>query len=66
MAKKNDEYISLSEALRLIADDPKTAWMPQERLRQAVRNGEVPSRRSGPAKNARYYVRISDLVKAVK
>lgn len=61
-----DEYVPLSRALAWIANHPKHSWMPQQRLRCAVRDGEVPHRRSGPAKNARYYVRIRDLLKAVK
>jgi hypothetical protein len=60
------EYVPLSRALKWIAKDPKYRWMPQQRLRAAVRTGEVPSKRSGPTKNARYYVRIRDLLKAVK
>lgn len=69
MAKKTaimNDYMPLSKALQWIADSSEYSWMPQERLRAAVRAGEVPSRRSGPAKNARYYVRIRDLLKAVK
>ena len=61
-----DEYVPLSRALAWIANHPKHSWMPQQRLRAAVRDGEVPHRRSGPSKNARYYVRIRDLLKAVK
>jgi len=60
------EYVPLSKALKWIAGHPKHSWMPQQRLRAAVRDGEVPSKRSGPTKNARYYVRIRDLLKAVK
>jgi hypothetical protein len=67
MAKKTDdgEWLRLPEALRRIANDPATAWMPISRLRSAVRNGEVPSRRSGPMKHAIYFVRIADLKKAI-
>ena len=61
-----DELMTLNKALQWIARNPKHSWMPPQRVRAAVRNGEVPSRRSGPSKNARYYVRIRDLLKAVK
>jgi hypothetical protein len=61
-----NEYMTLSRALRWIANSPEHSWMPPQRLRAAVRNGEVKSRRSGPSKHARYYVRIRDLLKAVK
>jgi hypothetical protein len=61
-----DEYMPLADALRWIADHPKYSWMPPQRLRTAVRDGEVHSRRSSPAQKARYYVRLRDLFKAVK
>jgi len=67
MNKQNDsDYLPLSKALRQLADDPKTAWLPQSRLRAAVRSGEVESKRSGGGKYARYYVRIADLLTVVK
>lgn len=58
---KDEPLIPLSQALRLLKSNPRTSWMPTTRLRKAVINGEVPSRRSSETKKARYYVRLSDL-----
>ena len=62
----NDEYLPLAEALRRLRADKKTRWLPVHRLREAVRNGEVPSKRTREGRYARYYVRIADLLKVVK
>jgi hypothetical protein len=62
----SDAYISLGEALRLLSESSDYSWVPHQRLRAAVRNGEVHSRRSGHAKHSRYYVRMRDLLRAIK
>jgi hypothetical protein len=58
-----EQLIPLSVALRMLKADKHTAWMPHSRLREAVQNGQVPSRRSSEKKKARYYVKLSDLKK---
>lgn len=62
---RREPLIPLGKALRMLKADPQTAWMPSWTLRQAVLKGKVFSRRSGLGKYARYYVRLSDLKKAL-
>jgi hypothetical protein len=60
----NEEaLIPLAEALRMLKNDPLTAWMPHSSIRAAVAKGRVFSRRSPAGKFSRYYVRLSDLKK---
>jgi hypothetical protein len=58
---KREPLIPLAKALRLLAADPETAWMPHSTIRTAVAEGKVFSRRTPAKKFARYYVRLSDL-----
>lgn len=58
-----DAYVGLPKALRIIAE--KYPWAPIATLRNRVRNGEIPSKRSSPKKRARHYVLVTDLEKAV-
>jgi hypothetical protein len=58
-----DAYVGLPEALRIIAD--KYPWAPIATLRNRVRLGEIPSKRSSPKKRAKHYVLLTDLEKAV-
>lgn len=67
--KTNDglERVVLTEALRRLKI--KYPWAPVNALRQAVRDGRVPSIRSpgtlAGQKRARYYVTVSDLESAL-
>jgi hypothetical protein len=63
--KRAEPLIPLATAIRMIKADPQTAWMPYWTLRQAVSTGRVFSRRSSEGKYARYYVRLSELRKAL-
>jgi len=58
-SQSGSELILLSDALRqLKAAKP---WAPIASLRQAVADGQIPSKRSSFKKRARYYVRMADL-----
>ena len=59
----DDTLMPLNQALKALKARYK--WMPTWSLRQAVLSGQVPHLRSSDKKGARYYVKISDLVKVL-
>jgi hypothetical protein len=59
--EKNDDEMLLSVALRR-AKDEKGAWVPEWAIRDAVRKGVIPHRRSSKKTGARYYVRWPTLL----
>jgi hypothetical protein len=58
-----ERWLPLAEALRILENNPQTAYMPRTAIRRAVERGDVPSQRSSDMKGARYYVRMSDITR---
>jgi hypothetical protein len=61
--RAKERWLPLAEALRVLANNPRTAWMPRTAIRRAVERGEIPHQRSSDQKGARYYVRLSDITR---
>lgn len=58
MENNNDE-IRLVEAIRRVKE--KEPWVPEASLRNAVRDGTIPSKRSSLGLKAHYIVRMKDV-----
>jgi hypothetical protein len=58
-----ERWLPLAEALRTLANNPQTAYMPRTAIRRAVERGDIPHQRSSDQKGARYYVRLSDITR---
>jgi hypothetical protein len=60
----DDGFIPLSKAIKAVSKSHP--WLPNRALRDVVREGLIPMRRSSLSPNARYFVRLTDVYEYIE